>query len=89
MTVRIETSTEGVKTTVSVAGHLEERLVSEFVKTCLSAESELILDLTHLRGVDPASIREIQKLVQAGAVLRGASPFIRLLLDSEQLATTK
>ena len=87
MTVRIETSTEGMKTTVSVAGRLEERVVSEFVKTCLSVESELILDLTHLRSVDPASIREIQKLVQGGAVLRGASPFIRLLLDSQQLAT--
>jgi len=89
MTVRIETSTRGMKTIVSVAGRLEERVVSEFVKTCLSAESELVLDLSHLRSVDPASIREIQKLVQGGAVLRGASPFIRLLLDTQQLATTK
>jgi len=89
MTVRIETSAEGMKTTVSVAGRLEERDVSEFVKACLSAESELVLDLAHLRSADPAGIGEIQELVQGGAVLRGASPFIRLLLDSQQLATSK
>ena len=89
MTVRIETSAEGMKTTVSVAGRLEERVVSELVKTCLSAESELVLDLTHLRSADPAGIEVIQELVQGGAVLRGASPFIRLLLDSQQPATTK
>lgn len=89
MTVRIETSTEGMKTIVSVSGRLEKSVVSEFVKTCLSAEGELVLDLAHLRSVDPASIREIQEMVQGGAVLRGASPFIRLLLDSQQLATTK
>ena len=88
MTVRIETSAEGTKTTVSVAGRLEERAVSEFVKTCLSVESELVLDLTHLRSADPAGIREIQKLVQGGADLRGASPYIELLLDSQQPATT-
>ena len=89
MTVRIETSTRGMKTIVSVAGRLEERVVSEFVKTCLSAESELVLDLSHLRSVDPVGIGEIQELVQGGAILRGASPFIRLLLDSQQPATTK
>jgi anti-anti-sigma regulatory factor len=89
MTVRIKTSAEGMKTIVSVAGRLEERAVSELVKTCLSVESELVLDLTQLRSADPAGIREIQKLVQGSALLRGASPFIRLLLDSQQLPTTK
>ena len=89
MTVRIETSAEGMKTTVSVAGRLDKRAVSEFVKTCLSVESELVLDLSHLRSADPAGIGEIQKQVHGGAVLRGASPFIQLLLDSQQLATTK
>ena len=89
MTVRIETSAEGMKTTVSVAGRLEQRVVSELVKACLSAESELVLDLTHLRSADPAGIDVIQELVQGGAVLRGASPFIRLLLDSQKPATTK
>jgi anti-anti-sigma regulatory factor len=89
MTVLIKTSAEGLKSVVSVAGRLEERDVSEFMKTCLSAESELVLDLTNLRSVDPVGIGEIQELVQGGAILRGASPFIRLLLDSQQPATTK
>jgi hypothetical protein len=88
MTVRIDASTEGVTTTVSVAGRLEGRTVSEFVKTCLSVEGELVLDLTPLRSADPTGIGEIRKLVQGGAVLRGASPFIQLLLDPQKAATT-
>jgi anti-anti-sigma regulatory factor len=88
MTVRIETSAEGTKTIVRVAGRLEERAVNEFAKTCLSVEGELVLDLTHLRSADPAGIGEIQKLVQGGADLRGASPYIELLLDPQQPATT-
>ena len=77
-----------MKTTVSVAGRLEEEVVNEFVKKCLSVEGELVLDLTGLSSADSAGIGEIQKLVQGGAVLRGASPFIRLLLDSQQPANT-
>ena len=78
-----------MKTTVSVAGRLDKRAVSEFVKTCLSVEGELVLDLNHLRSADPAGIGEIQRQVQGGAVLRGASPFIRLLLEPQQLAITE
>ena len=81
MTVRIQTSVEGTKTTVSVAGRLEDRAINEFVKTCLSVEGELVLDFTGLRSADPQGIEAIHELVRGGAKLRGASQFIRLLLD--------
>ena len=84
MTVRIETSAGEKKPTVSVAGRLEGLGVGEFVRTCRSIEGELVLDLSGLRSADAEGIEAIQKLVQGGARLRGASPFIRLLLESEQ-----
>lgn len=84
MTVRIETSAEEKKPTVSVAGRLEGLGVGELVRTCRSIEGELVLDLSGLRSAGAEGIEAIQKLVQGGARLRGASPFIRLLLESEQ-----
>ena len=81
MTVRIQTSVEGTKTTVSVAGRLEDRAINELVKTCLSVEGELVLDFTGLRSANPQGIEAIHEMVRGGAKLRGASQFIRLLLD--------
>ena len=84
MTVRIETSAGEKKPTVSVAGRLEGLGVGELMRTCRSIVGELVLDLSGLRSADAEGIEAIQKLVQGGARLRGASPFIRLLLESEQ-----
>ena len=86
MTVRIQTSVEGTKTTVSVAGRLEDRAINEFVKTCLSVEGELVLDFTGLRSANPQGIEAIHEMVRGGAKLHGASPFIRLLLGDLQPA---
>ena len=44
-------------------------------------EGELILDLTSLQSADPEGIEAIHELVRWGAKFRGASQFIRLLLD--------
>ena len=84
MTVRIETSAGEKKPTVSVAGRLEGLGVGELVRTCRSIEGELVLDLSGLRSADAEGIEAIQKLTRGGVTLRGASPFIRLLLESEQ-----
>jgi hypothetical protein len=84
MTVRIEISAGEKKPAVSIAGNLEGLGAGELVRTCRSIEGELVLDLSGLRSADAEGIDAIQKLVQGGATLRGASPFIRLLLKSEQ-----
>ena len=81
MTVRIETTSEGSKTVVSVAGRLEGSGVREFLRTCRSITGEFVLDLTGLRSADADGIDAIHKAVSGGAELRGVSPFIRLLID--------
>ena len=84
MTVRIETSAGEKKPTVSVAGRLEGLGVGELVRTCHCIEGEPVLDLSGLRSADAEGIEAIQELVRGGATLRGASPFIQLLLESQQ-----
>ena len=86
MTVRIDTTSHRSKTVVSVAGHLEGLGVGELGRTCHCIEGEPVLDLSGLRSADAEGIEAIQELVRGGATLRGASPFIRLLLDSQQPA---
>ena len=83
MTLRVDTVSEASTTVVSVAGSLEGEGVREFLKTCDAVEGEFELDLTGLRSADSEGIDAIRKLVRAGRKLRGASPFIRLLLDNQ------
>ena len=63
-------------------GHLEGSGVQELMRACQLIEGEFVLDLTGVRSADPKGIDAIRKLVSGGAKLRGASPFIRLLLEA-------
>ena len=86
MTVLIETTSEDSKTIVSVAGRLQGLGVGELLKTHDSIEGEFVLDLSGLRSADPDGIKAIRKLLRAGAKLRGASPFIQILLGNQASA---
>ena len=81
MTMRIDTTSEGSKTIVSVAGRLEGPGIREFLRICRSIAGEFVLDLSGVCAADPEGIDAIHKAVSRGAELRGVSPFIRLLLD--------
>ena len=81
MTVRIDVLLENSKTIVSVAGRLADREVRGLIEACRSIEGEFVLDLTNLRSAEAEGTKLIRELVRQGAVLRGASQYIRLLLD--------
>ena len=84
MTVRIDTTSERSKPIVNVSGRLEDLGVQELIRACQLIEGEFVLDLTGVRSADPKGIDAIRKLVSGGAKLRGASPFIRLLLEPDE-----
>ena len=83
MTVRIDTTAGDTSTLVTVAGRLAGSGAHELLKTCRAIDGELVLDLTGLLSADADGIEAIRELVRAGRKLRGASPFIRLLLDDQ------
>jgi len=68
--------------TVELHGWLSEEVIGELEVACGSEGGALILDLSHLVGADAAGRADLRRRVAAGAKLRGASPYIRLLLKS-------
>jgi hypothetical protein len=79
---------------VSVAGKLEERYVAELQEHCAAAATAVILDLSDMNSADKAAIHWLNERLEQGYEIRGASPYIKLLLKREEtspdsLATTR
>ena len=83
MELRIDVTSEGSKTVVRVSNRLGEAGVAELRNACGSIEGDLVLDLSHLRYADAEGTNALGTLVKGGAEIRGASPFIQLLLGSK------
>ena len=79
--IRITCRDEGLTKTVRIAGRLEESHLSGLEKTCKTSGETLTLDLSELQSADSACIRWLQARAEQGAVIIGASPYVRLLLD--------
>ena len=80
MLLRITQTTEGPLTVLTVAGQLVADGVAELARMAQAAVPPLALDLTHLQQADADGIALLQALADAGAQLRGVSPYIALLL---------
>ena len=81
MEIRIDITSEGPETVVYIIGRLSGAAVAELRKACDPIEGVYLLDLSNLLLADDAGIDVIRKLCEKGAEVRGASPFIQLLLD--------
>ncbi len=80
MTIRISTEAGETVTTIRIEGQLTSSSVPDVRAACESANPPLRLDLSGLRSADRDGIRALRSLSEAGAELRGASPYIRQLL---------
>ena len=80
MTVRISTEAGETVTIIRIEGLLTSSSVPDVRAACDSANRPLRLDLSGLRSADRDGIRALQSLSDAGAELRGASPYINQLL---------
>jgi ABC-type transporter Mla MlaB component len=81
MLLRITQTTEGYTTVITIAGQLVGDGVAELARVAQAARVPLALDLTHLQQADADGIALLNALADAGAPLRGVSPYIALLLD--------
>ena len=82
MTIRIDCITEGPETVIRISGRLSSTTVGTLKNTCDPIDSPLILDLSHLLFADGEGIKTLQRMVDKGTRIYGASPFIQLLLDN-------
>lgn len=67
-------------TTVRVDGRLGDDGVPGLGDACRLAKRPLVLDLTNLMGSGAAGISLLRELAAGGVQLRGASPYVALLL---------
>ncbi len=80
MEIRIDITSEGPKTVVHVAGRLSGRAVAQFKQACDPIKDAFVLDLSDLLFADDTGIDVIRTIVENGTEVRGASPFVQLLL---------
>ena len=82
MSVRITKSIDGERSVLQVAGRLEFADLSELDKVIRLLDGPLVLDLSELLSADEAGIKKLRELEVGAAELRGASGYVRMLLDS-------
>jgi anti-anti-sigma regulatory factor len=82
MKFRIDIETEGHDVVLHVAGRLAGLATAEFSDACEPMEGHYVLDLSELMFADDVGAMAIRSLRAKGAEIRGASSFIKLLIDS-------
>ena len=81
MDIRIDIETKGSVDAVRVSGRLVMSSINQLTAICKSMEGNFVLDLSELVFVDDAGAGVIRGLRGKGADIRGASSFIKLLID--------
>jgi anti-anti-sigma regulatory factor len=81
MDIRIDIETKGSVDAVRISGRLVMSSIKQLTAICEPMEGNFVLDLSDLVFVDNASADVIRSLREKGADIRGASSFIKLLID--------
>jgi len=87
MAIRIDINTEGPEIVVYLAGRLCGDAVNQLRDTCDPIKGTFMLDLSKLLFADDAGIDVIRAISARGTKISGASQFIQLLLNDEQLGS--
>jgi anti-anti-sigma regulatory factor len=83
MNIRIDKETEGNDVVLHVAGRLAGDAITQLADAYESMEDHCVLDFSNLIFADDAGAELIHALCEKGAEMRGASPFVKLLINGE------
>ena len=83
MEIRIDIESEGPEVVFHVAGRLTGPAITQLSDVCEPMEGHYVLDLSNLMFADDAGAETIRTLREGGADIRGASSFIKLLINGE------
>ena len=81
MEFRIDVISVEEEVVVHVAGRLAGDAVTQLRAASDAIEGDFVLDLSKLLLTDDAGIALLHEIAERGTPVRGASPFVRLLLD--------
>ncbi len=84
MKLKITTTATGTVTAIRIEGELRREGVSELDTACGSVDGSIGLDLSDLTTADAEGVRVLSNLLASGARLLAASPYIELLIKSEE-----
>ena len=82
MAIRIDIDSEGPVVVVHVAGRLTGLAIKELKDVCERMEGDFVMNLSKLKFVDEAGAEVIRNYRGEGATVRGASYFIKLLINN-------
>lgn len=83
MTIRITTTTDDLRTVLKIDGRLNAEDIEELSRAHRSVEGSAALDLSELQSADRDGVARLRELVALGTEIRGASPYIELLLKAK------
>jgi ABC-type transporter Mla MlaB component len=84
MVIHISATAQVTRTVVKVDGKLRAEDVAELARVFGVVQGSTELDLSELTSADRAGVAALRELVSRGALVRGASPYIELLLKTGQ-----
>ena len=83
MEIRIDIESEGPEVVLHIAGRLAGHAIAQLSDVCGPIDGNYVLDLSKLMFADDAGADAIRTLEEGGAEIRGASSFIKLLINGE------
>lgn len=84
MELRLSVSREDAITVIHVDGRLAASGMRDLDETITGVPGAMIIDLTNLLSADDAGIVALRVLSERGIQLRGASPYVALLLRGDR-----
>jgi hypothetical protein len=83
MPIRVKTTFDANETVLKIDGRLMSEDVDDLAQVFRSVEGATALDLSDLLSADRSGVEILRGLISLGAEVRGASPYIELLLKTK------
>ena len=83
MEIRIDIESEGPAPVLHVSGRLTGPAITQLSDVCEPMVGRFVLDLSNLKFADDDGVEAIRALRERGAEIRGASYFIKMLINGE------
>jgi len=83
MTIRIDMESDGAVMILHIAGVLAGSAIKQLTDVCGPIEGQFVLEVSKLKLADDAGVEILQSLRKEGAEIRGASAYIKFLINDE------
>ena len=81
--LRIDITAKEPVVVLDLSGRLAGPAITQLTNVCEPMEGKFVLDLSKLKFADDTGVDVIRMLREKGAEIRGASSFIKLLINGE------